>query len=296
MQFTIECFAQKPIVSKGSINYLKFTSSKYISPREIVIWLPENYDASNKYKVIYMHDAQALFDTAVSWNHQTWDIDETMQQLINQNKIKQCIVVGIYHADRKRRSEYFPQKVFNALPQLIQDSLRNLKDQKQQLIFNGDLNADSYLKFIVNELKPFVDSTYSTASGLNNTFIAGSSMGALISLYALCEYPSIFGGAACLSTHWTGTANYIIDEIPEAIISYFEKNIPSGTSHKIYFDYGSIGLDSLYEPYQIKIDAIMKSKNYNNKHWITKAFIGEGHNEQAWRKRINIPFKFLMNP
>lgn len=205
--FSISAKAQTPIVSKGKIVYFKFENSKFIDQREIAVWLPQNYNASIKYKVVYMHDAQSLFDTAVSWNHQTWEVAETMQHLIDNKKIKHTIVVGIYNASWKRRSEFLPQKAFYTLSKTMQDSVTHLKDKNNQLVFLGDLSADNYLKFIVNELKPFVDSSFSTHTEAAHTFIAGSSMGGLISLYALCEYPEVFGGAACLSTHWTGAAN-----------------------------------------------------------------------------------------
>lgn len=62
--------------------------------------------------------------------------------------------------------------------------------------------SDHYLEFLVAELKPFIDSQYRTLPGQPHTFIMGSSMGGLISLYATLEYPHIFAGAGCLSTHW----------------------------------------------------------------------------------------------
>lgn len=242
-----------------------------------------------------MHDGQSLFDTAISWNHQTWEVDETLQQLISDNKMKNSIVVGIYHANSKRRSEYFPGKVFNSLPKQTQDSLKALKDKNNQAIFNGDFQSDAYLRFIVYELKPYIDSCFSTHSKQYGTFIAGSSMGALVSLYALCEYPQVFGGAACLSTHWTGTANFLIKEVPETILLYFRNHLPEVGNHKIYFDYGSTGLDSLYKPYQNIMDEIMIQKHYTKEQWITREFLGEGHDENAWRKRLSIPFEFLLN-
>jgi predicted alpha/beta superfamily hydrolase len=295
MLFALTALCQQPKIASGKLVYFKFTQSKYIENREIAVWLPNNYNKSKKYNVLYMHDGASLFDTAVSWNHKSWDIDETMQQLTDENKISNTIVVGIYNAEWKRRSEFFPKKVFDQLPLLFQDSLRALTDNNKNSIFNGEIQSDNYLKFIVKELKPYIDSVYSTKKGPENTFIAGSSMGALISIYALCEYPLVFGGAACLSTHWNGTAFYVINEIPEAILSYISKNLPLANMHKIYFDYGSVGLDTLYAPYQIKIDTIMEQKKYTLQNWITKVFVGDGHDEVSWKNRIHFPLQFLLN-
>jgi enterochelin esterase-like enzyme len=288
--------AQIPVVYKGKMVYQKFNNSKFIDSREIAIWLPENYNSNIKYNVLYMHDAQSLFDTAISWNHQTWEVDETMQSLMDNKKIRNTIVVGIYNAQWKRRSEFFPQKAFYSLSKLMQDSVSQLKDKNNQLVFLGDLSADNYLKFIVKELKPFVDSSFSTYTAAAHTFMAGSSMGGLISLYALCEYPDVFGGAACLSTHWTGAAYYVIPELSAALLLYYNKHLPSNKNHKIYFDYGSVGLDSLYKPFQLKMDETMHANNYDPTHWITKEFAGDGHDEKAWRSRLNIPLEFLLAP
>ena len=286
--------AQMPVVAQGKMVFKKFENSNYIDSRTIAIWLPNQYNPSLKYNVIYMHDAQSLFDTAVSWNHQTWEVDETMQSLIDNQKVPNTIVVGIYNAEWKRRSEYFPQKALLSLSKQMKDSVSQLKDKNNQLVFLGDFNADNYLKFIVNELKPYVDSSFSTYSDAAHTFIAGSSMGGLISLYALCEYPNVFGGAACLSTHWTGTAFYVIKEVPEAILLYYQKHLPNPKNHKIYFDYGSVGLDSLYQPFQNKMDEVMRSKKYDETHWITREFVGDGHDEKAWRNRLHVPLEFLL--
>ena len=127
-----------------------------------------------------------------------------------------------------------------------------------------------------------------------HTFIAGSSMGGLISLYAICEYPKVFGGAACLSTHWPGVFYTDKNPIPEQFFKYLKKKLPNPNNHKIYFDFGTATLDAMYEPYQIEVDKIMKQKGYTSKSWITKKFEGEDHSEVAWAKRLHIPLVFLL--
>ena len=139
-----------------------------------------------------------------------------------------------------------------------------------------------------------IDSLYSTYSDRGNTFIAGSSMGGLISLYAICEYPIIFGGAACISTHWIGSSQRLNGSVPKAFNLYIEQNLPSSKNHKIYFDYGTITLDSFYEPYQLKVDKIMISKGFDQQSWETLKFEGENHSERSWSKRLNIPITFLL--
>jgi predicted alpha/beta superfamily hydrolase len=144
------------------------------------------------------------------------------------------------------------------------------------------------LKFIVNELKPFIDKNYAVHKDRANTFIAGSSMGGLISMYAICEYPKIFGGAACLSTHWVGTFTLENNPMPEAFLTYLRHNLPSPKKHKLYFDYGDQTLDALYPEIQRKADKVIISKGFTSANWISKYFPGEDHSEKAWSKRFNI--------
>ena len=176
------------------------------------------------------------------------------------------------------------------MSKIDQDLYRSesLKDLIQRSI------TDNYLKIIVTELKPFIDSSFSTLSDQSNTFIAGSSMGGLISMYAICEYPKVFGGAACLSTHWTGIFTAENNPIPAAFMEYLQKHLPSSKNHKIYFDYGSETLDALYKPFQLQADQIMQQKGYTANNWITKEFIGADHSERSWNKRLDIPVLFLL--
>ncbi|MBC7868394.1 MAG: esterase, partial [Gloeobacteraceae cyanobacterium ES-bin-316] len=154
--------------------------------------------------------------------------------------------------------------------------------------------SDNYLRFLVQELMPFIDIKFSTAKEPKNTFIAGSSMGGLISIYAICEYPEVFGGAACLSTHWPGVFTVDNNPVPAAFINYLQNNLPNPDNHNIYFDYGDQTLDALYPPLQKKVDEVMKAKGFTGKNWVTKFFPGENHSEAAWAKRFTIPLLFLL--
>ena len=94
-------------------------------------------------------------------------------------------------------------------------------------------------------------------------------MGGVISLYALCRYPKLFGGAACLSTHWPGTFNMDNNPIPAAFMNYLRTHLPSPATHKIYFDYGDATLDALYPPLQKMADEVMKEKGFTSRNWMT---------------------------
>jgi enterochelin esterase-like enzyme len=286
--------AQVPKVVAGTITHYEQMPSKYVGARNVDVWLPEGYSTSKKYAVLYMHDGKALFDSSIMWNHQAWQVDKVASQLMQSHQIKECIVVGIYNGETKRHSEYFPQKPFKLLTLAQQDSIYKATRGATQPLFADTIQSDNYLKFIVKELKPFIDSHFATLKNSANTFIAGSSMGGLISMYAICEYPNVFGGAACLSTHWTGIFRADNNPIPAAFMAYMRKHLPSPKKHKIYFDYGSATLDALYKPFQLQVDTIMQQKGYNTTNWLTKEYIGADHSERSWNKRLDVPLLFLL--
>jgi enterochelin esterase-like enzyme len=279
---------------EGKIDRLENFESKYIRSRTIDVWLPENYSRDEDYSVLYMHDGQMLFDSTNNWNKQEWGVDEMMNKLIQNKSIKKSIVVGIWNTE-DRHGEYFPQKPFENLPISFQESLTELSKRKTETSLPSlPVNSDNYLKFLVLELKPFIDNKYSTIAGRDNTYILGSSMGGLISMYAICEYPEVFGGAACLSTHWIGTLGVENSPIPTAFVEYMKENLPNPKSHRFYFDYGTETLDSLYEPFQNQVDSVMLGHGYEKNNWITLKFEGSDHSERSWKKRLDIPLKFML--
>ena len=184
-------------VTSGKVQRFENFKSKLIDARNIDVWLPDGYSEKEKYAVLYMHDGQALYDTQSTWNKQAWEIDEVAGKLIAEGKAQKFIVVGIWNNGAKRHPEYFPQKPFENLTQIQRDTVtaQLQKAGRTKDIFKP--YSDLYLQFLVTEVKPFIDKTFSTKKDQKNTFVAGSSMGGLISMYAICEYPKVFGGAAC---------------------------------------------------------------------------------------------------
>jgi enterochelin esterase-like enzyme len=278
-----------PIVQAGTLKRIESFPSKYTDARPIDIWLPDGYTPAKKYAVLYMHDGGALFDSTVSLSRVAWEVEKTLTRLSKEGKIRDVIVVGIHNLGKDRHSEFWPQKPWETMPQNMQDAIRSgAGPQKARASF-----SDNYLTYIVKEVKPYMDSAFSTHKDRANTFIAGSSMGGLISWYAICEYPDVFGGAACLSTHWPGTFQNN-ELIPETFQQYLKEHLPDPATHRIYFDYGDKALDSIYKPHQQKVDALMKAKGYTAKNWETRYYPGEDHTERSWRKRLAIPMEFLL--
>ena len=281
-------------VSSGKIVLLEPLPSKYIKNRRVQVWLPDGYSIKQKYNVLYMHDGQMLFDASTTWNNQEWGVDEVAGELISNQKTKPFIIVAIDNSPDARHSEYFPQKVMQSLVNNKPLELFKLYKNKKQAIKATTVFSDRYLWFLVNELKPYIDSHFSVLTEAENTFIMGSSMGGLISIYAISEYPEIFGGAACLSTHWPGVGRGDQNPIPQALFEYLEAYLPSPKNHKFYFDYGNQTLDSLYPPLQKKVDEIMQAKGYREQSWITRFYDGADHSEKSWRKRLHVPLIFLL--
>lgn len=291
--FSVNLYAQ--VVSSGRLERQTNFQSKYVAARNVDVWLPKNYDGKSKFSVLYMHDGQMLFDASTTWNKQAWEVDDVMTKLFDEKAIQNCIVVGIWNVPANRHADYFPQKPFEMLSPTQQDSIYKVTRNEKQALFAGKINSDNYLKFIVEELKPYIDKKYAVFTDQKHTFIGGSSMGGLISMYAICEYPDIFAGAACLSTHWVGTFSVENNPIPATFLQYLQVHLTSPKNHKFYFDYGTETLDALYKPFQEKVDIIMQAKGFSSKNWLTKAFIGADHSEKAWNQRLDIPLKFLLS-
>lgn len=275
-----------PQVKFGNIVRVQLTSN-FVDERFIDVWLPMNYNTKTKYNVLYMHDGQMLYDSTKTWNKKAWEVDETMGELLQQNKIPNTIVVGIWNNGLKRHAEYFPEKAFKNLNDSLQKQLLPLMN-------NGKLLANNYLQFLVTEVKPFIDRVFSTKPQQRHTFIAGSSMGGLISLYAMCEYPEVFYGAACLSTHWIGTFNANA-EIPAALHKYVKESLPNAKRHKLFFNHGTAGLDAKYTPHQLVANQIVLAKGYTTNNFKTEVVQNGEHSETDWAKQLPEILVWLLN-
>lgn len=282
---------QEAVLSSGKLYRIEAFPSDYIQPRPVDIWLPENYSKQETYAVLYMHDGQMLFDSTTTWNQQEWKVDEWASKLISQNQTKPFIVVAVHNIPEIRWLDLFPEKAFlnieaSKRQELLENGMNNMK--------NVSLNGDNYLKFIVDDLKPYIDENYSVHTNAENTFIAGSSMGGLMSMYAISEYPQVFGGAACISTHWPGVMPSDDNPFPDAIFKYVEAKLPHSENHKLYFDYGDQTLDAHYPQYAPRLDDILAQKGYTDTDAKNLFFEGTDHSENAWNKRLDVPLTFLL--
>jgi len=267
----------------GRIETLARVASQNVPARRVDVWLPPGYDGNTaqRYPVIYMHDGQNVFDPLISFGGNSWEVDQAMVRLIRAGHAPAAIIVGIWNIGAGRFNEYMPQKAVSG------DVVAHYASGPKRPA--SLLRSDAYLKFLVEELKPLIDRSYRTRSDPAHTLVMGSSMGGLISAYALVEYPRVFGLAACISTHWPAGEGAVID--------YLAQHLPKSGTHKIYFDFGTETLDSQYEPHQQRMDAVMRAAGYaEGKDWITRKFPGAEHSERSWRARVETPLQFLLGP
>ncbi len=243
----------------GTASAQESTASKQVSTftmevpqlkttRKIWLYLPIGYETSaKKYPVIYMHDAQNLFDKKTSFAGE-WNVDEKLDSLKTQ-----AIVVGIENGGEKRIDELTPYK--------------NAK--------YGGGETDKYLEFIVKTLKPEIDKKYRTKPNTKNTAIIGSSLGGLTSYYAVIKYPEVFGKAGVFSPAFWINRTEIHD------LTTNSKKIKA----KIYFLCGdSEGDDDSIVKDLNSIELLLNTNRCSCLHLNKKVIVKGGHhNEKLWR-------------
>ncbi len=257
-----------------TVNAIK---SEFVDDRPLYILVPQ-YAIKKPLKVIYMHDGQMLFDSTSTWNQQEWCVDESMNVKVNKQGMEPYLIVGIPNNGVKRKSEYFPEKVFHALSDSLKTVL--IKDEWQ-----GDSRSDEYLKYLVFEVIPYIESHYLVSKRARDRYLCGASSGGNATLYAFCEYPEVFPNAICFSTHWPGSLKHMNPEIPELWLAYLNTKLPSSKRRSLYMDRGTEGLDSLYGPWQEMADLLIRQKGYK-KHFTSLVFTGHDHSERSWKERF----------
>ena len=272
-------------VSSGSLEFYPDFKSQYITSRNVTVWLPDGYTIGEPCDVLYMHDGQMLFDATTTWNKQEWQVDEVMGRLIAEGKVRRCIVVGIDNTSN-RLNDYFPTRCYEKVP-----------ENQREGIDVSTYKGDEYLRFLVEEVKPFIDSHYKPLTSREHTFVMGSSMGGLISLYALCNYPEVFGGAVCMSTHLS--MNFFDPKFKsecwsEGLREYVKEHLPKANSCLLYFDGGTVELDDTYRPYQNKLNAVISGLGWDSAHFVYYLYEGHKHMETFWAERLDVPFMFLL--
>lgn len=240
--------------------------SRHLKPRRtVLVWLPPGYDVSRRarFPVLYLHDGQNLFDGATSFiPGQEWGVDETCDRLIRTRQIPPIIVVGIYNTGIDRIAEYTPSR-----------------DSKGR---GG--SGELYGRFLVEELKPFIDRTYRTKRGASDTALGGSSLGGLISLHLGLKHSSVFGKLAVLSPSVWWNEQEIVKSV---------EALPKKLSSRIWLDMGTRESDTALSDARALSDALVRKgwKIGDDLSYLEAE--GGGHNEASWAARIDPVLRFL---
>jgi len=228
---------------------------------KIWVYLPPNYETSSqKYPVIYMHDAQNLFDATTSYIGE-WEVDETLNDLFNKTK-KGFIVVGIENGGKERINEYTPWK----------------NDK-----YGGGKGA-IYTDFIVNTLKPYVDANYRTKPQQKYTGLIGSSLGGLISYYGGLKYPEIFRKIGALSTSF-----WFSDDVIN-----FTKENGKLKKTKMFLLVGEMEGEDMVDGTQ-KAEKQLLEVGFKPKNLKTKINPEGEHNEAFWKSEFLEVVQWLYN-
>lgn len=233
--------------------------------RDIVVYLPPQYDEEpgRRFPVLYMHDGQNLFDPATAFAGQPWKVDDTAEKLIRAGEIEPLIIVGIYNTGEKRIEEYTPAP-----------------DRKHAKGGRGKL----YTRFLLEELKPFVDRSYRTLTDAPNTGIAGSSLGGLITLYIGLHHPEVFSrlGVMSPSVWWN-----------RRMILRLVRSLKQPTGQKIWVDTGTReGAEALRNVRDLR-DLLVKKGWQEGENFAYLEDEGAGHDERAWGWRMANVLRFL---
>jgi predicted alpha/beta superfamily hydrolase len=249
-----------------------FPATRLSSRRAILVYLPPGYDAdpAARYPVLYMHDGQNLFDAATSFIGVEWSVDETVTRMIEQGAIQPLIVVGI---------ENTSDRVFEYTP--APDGSR------------GGGGADLYADFIINELKPFIDANYRTLPGREHTGIMGSSLGALVSLYAAWAHPDVFSRVGAMSTSYGWAGGHILDFVaasdpPPAVRVWMDMGTAEDRT-----DSDHDGVPDAIQLHRRMRDLLMEKGLPIPRRLRYVEEEGAVHNERAWAARLPRALAFL---
>ncbi len=256
----------------GRIERLAPQPSAHVSPREVQVWLPPGYAAatSQRYPVLYLHDGQNVFDAVAAGAE--WQVDETAQRLVEAGAVAPFIVVAVASGPERLR-DYTPW------PDTRPPDTHPRGTAAAQAPQAG--GAAAYGRYLVHELKPFIDARYRTAPGRDNTAVGGSSIGGLVSMWLLLAHGDVFGAGLVVSPSvwWAG----------EAIVAQVTAVPASALLPRVWLDVGTDEGPGAVDGAR-RLRAALQARGW------APAYLeqpGAGHDEAAWAARVEPMLRFL---
>tara|TARA_X000000368_G_scaffold418455_1_gene418173 strand:- start:11066 stop:11992 length:927 start_codon:yes stop_codon:yes gene_type:complete len=288
-------------LSFGSIEEIFIANGEH--NRKIQIYYPTDVVINEKTKFIIMNDGEELFQEKDSWNGGAWNIDDSFKKLYQDGVNLNIVVIALDSAKRskgkiidetRRYVEYFPNEAIEFFEEGIKKNTYSYFIDKKEL---------NYPYFLINTVIPYLEEKFNTQLNQSNLGIIGASMGGLSALNTMLEYPDYFGFAGCISTHWVGIkpSEYLLlpirrkitgdKETTEAIRKYIDSNVLILNNKRIYFDHGTVGLDSLYGPPQEDINKIFEDNDIDFR---SKVFLDHGHETNFFGARFGSLLVYLL--
>jgi predicted alpha/beta superfamily hydrolase len=192
-----------------------------------------------------------------------------------------------------RFRQYLPRPAYDIAPAALRAQM--------DAVAGGPVISDAYLAWLADTLKPWVDRSFRTRPGRADTAIAGSSMGGLMSCYAIAARPAVYGQAACISSHWPAIAPNAVDgfnpDIVNMWLAVFDRSLGAPNGRRIWMDHGTATLDAFYEPYQTAIDARFEKLGWQRgADFESRVYPGAEHEENAWAARLPAILEWLWRP
>lgn len=260
--------------------------------QRLTIWLPPGYDQSTaRYPVLYMHDGHNLFELKNSNFNKIWAADQAMLAAMATGKVAPHIIVGVWAPGADRFRQYLPAPAFDAADGEVRAAMAAMA--------GGPVISRAYLDWLAGPLKQWVDASFRTRAGRDDTAIAGSSMGGLMSCYAFLERPETYGRAACISSHWPAADPRAVGPANPRLIAlwdqWFAARLGAPKGRRLWLDHGTATLDAFYAPYQQVIDARISASGWKQGvDWQSKVYVGAEHEENAWAARLPEVLEWLL--
>jgi enterochelin esterase-like enzyme len=265
-----------------------------LAPRELFAWRPDGVDRDRPLPVLYVQDGQNLFDARRVPFGAAWEIDASLSRLIDAGRIPPIMAVGVA-CSSDRFLEYAPALILNRAPVPARDAV--------ETAWGGSAQSSAYAELVVHRIKPFVDAAFATLPGAATTFVAGASMGGVAAIELLARHPDVFAGAAALSAHLSllpvdeteTMPEGFADQMAAAVGAFALADLPAAGRHRLWLDRSELDIDRFYGPsHRALIEAMIILGYQLDQDLAVHNFPGVGHNEAAWRDRLDEALAFLL--